>query len=438
MRPLLNRHLIVIVLASIGFIAVPGIALAAANTTELVLDFQRTGVLKDLLGRTITVAKSFLFFSAFLAYVLEAFGPSPTVERDFGAVTWRLVVVLFLLWNYQPIFGGVVSLMDRLEVEVAPESTWQAFTAEAVEARRALEGLNQGAGVSQASMAAGSGTVVTWAYEALVGVLQLTGEAVVFLIRWMSRILTATLFILGPLALVASIPRMSRTGARWFLRFVTIASWPVFAGVLLTVMVTLGAQGVARRTYLECLVASLVMLVTSLATPTLASHVVGGALQNFASVGFGTAKGTQRDMVVPAARTIATSVGGLKGHAVAAGAALAGRFGLGGGAGGGGPGGRPGGGARGRGGGMGGTPASNAPGGRGGARGRGGGRGGGRPPPGGGGSAPAAPPRGGPPAGTASNPPMPPPRDPGSFGSGSGEPESGGAGPAGPPGRDRT
>ena len=424
MRPLLNRPFLVVAL----------VALAAVNTTELVLDFQRTGVLKDLLGRTIAVAKSFLFFSAFLAYVLEAFGPSPTAERDFGAVTWRLVVVLFLLWNYQPIFGGVVSLMDRIEVEVAPESTWQAFTAEAIEARRALEGLNQGAGVSQASMAGGSGTVVTWAYEALVGVLQLIAEAVVFLIRWMSRILTATLFILGPLALVASIPRMSRTGTRWFLRFVTIASWPVFAGVLLTVMVTLGAQGVARRTYLECLVASLVMLVTSLATPTLASHVVGGALQNFASAGFGSAKGTHRDMVAPAARTIATTVGGLKGRAVAAGAALAGRFGLGGGAGGGGPGGRPGGGATGRGGGMGGTPASNAPGRRGGAR----GRGGGRSPPGGGGSVPAAPSRAGPPAGTVSNPPTPPPRDPGSSGNGSGQHGGGGAGPPGPSGRDRT
>ena len=39
-----------------------------------------------------------------------------------GAVTWRLVVVLFLLWNYQAVFGLVINLLDRVEREVAPPS----------------------------------------------------------------------------------------------------------------------------------------------------------------------------------------------------------------------------------------------------------------------------------------------------------------------------
>jgi type IV secretion system protein TrbL len=138
-------------------------------------------------------------------------------------------------------------------------------------------------------------------------------------VNWLSRILTATLFVIGPLALVAGIPRVSSTGTRWFVRFVTIASWPVFSGVLLSVLVTLGAQGAVRRTYLECLVAALVMLVTALATPLLASHVIGGALDNAASHGWSSAKATQHDAVRPALRL----AGGAAGRVVALGSAAA-------------------------------------------------------------------------------------------------------------------
>ena len=108
---------------------------------------------------------------------------------------------------------------------------------------------------------------------------------------------------------------MSRTGSRWFLRFVTIASWPIFAGVLLAVMVALGGQGAMARSYLECLVAALVLLVTALSTPVLASHVVGGALQNFAGAGFASAKGLGTDGVVPAAR-VASGAKGVALHVV--------------------------------------------------------------------------------------------------------------------------
>ena len=328
-------------LVAIGAMAMAVPIAASAAGQDLIIDFQSSGVMKDLLAKTMAVAKSFLFLSTFLAYVLEAFGKSPTAERDYAAVTWRLVVVLFLLWNYQTVFGSVVSLMDRIDREVAPPSTWQAFSAEVASMQKALEDM---AASGQASQAGANGTgaaasppstIVSWAYEALISCVELVAEGVVFLIRWMSRILTATLFILGPLALVASIPRASHTGTRWFQRFVTIASWPVFASVMLSVMVTLAAQGAARHTYLECLVAALVMLVTSLSTPTLASHVVGGALQNFAAIGFQHTKSAHRDVSTPA-RSVASAATGATGRVVAAASSIAGRFT------GGGPGGAPG------------------------------------------------------------------------------------------------
>ena len=373
-----------VALGLLALLVAPLVAVAASPAArDVVIDFERPGPMRDLLGKSLAVAKGFLFLSGFAAFALEAFGRSPAAGRDYGAVAWRLVVTLFLLWNYQPIFGSVISLMDRLEREVAPESTWQKFIAEAATMRQSLDDLaSKGEAPAPDGAAAQTSPApsrfTTWAYEALVACLQLVGEGLVFLIRWMSRILTATLFILGPLALVAGIPRMSGTATRWFHRFVTIASWPIFSSILLAVMVSLGAQGAARRSYLECLVASLVMLVTALATPTLASHVVGGALQNFAVAGFGHAKSAHKDGVAPAARHFAVVAGGVTGQLAAAAGSVAARFGGGGGSpagggGGSGHGGVAGDGAPGRGR-RGGAPVANSPDGAAAAGGRGSGR----------------------------------------------------------------
>jgi hypothetical protein len=312
-----------------ALLGLPVLALAgdAASTRDLVLDFTRSGAMKDLLGKTLSIAKGLLFFSAFLAYAVEAFGRSPASERDYAAVTWRLVVVLFLLWNYQRVFGGVIGLIDGLAREVAPESNWKALVKQVGDMQKALGDLGSrgelpsgpGGAAILAAAASPPSRITAWAYEALIGCVQLLAEGVVFLVNWLSKILTATLFILGPLALVAGIPRVSSTGTRWFHRFVTIASWPVFSGVLLSVLVTLGAQGLARQSYLECLVAALVMLVTALTTPILASHVIGGAMENLHAVGFTSAKRAHRDIVVPLARTVtgfATGIAGRVGTAV--------------------------------------------------------------------------------------------------------------------------
>ena len=326
---------LIVAIFGVGF---PALALAgsAGSTRDLVLDFTRSGAMKDLLAKTLSVAKGFLFLSAFLGYGIEAFGRSPAAERDYAAVTWRLVIVLFLLWNYQAVFGGVIALIDRVAAEVAPPSTWQALVKHVGEMRKALDDLAaHGQEVAGDPASVGAGGLIgaagapkgltAWAYEALIACVQLLAEGLVFLVNWLSRILTATLFILGPLALVAGIPRVSSTGTRWFHRFVTIASWPVFSGVLLSVLVTLGAQGVLRRSYIECLVAALVMLVTALATPALASHVIGGALENLHGAGFRHAKNTHRDLVMPIARTVSAAVGGVAGRAGAAMSATAGR-----------------------------------------------------------------------------------------------------------------
>jgi hypothetical protein len=315
------RLVIAAVLVTTPLLAFAG---SAGTTKDLVLDFERSGVLKDLLGKTLAIAKSFLFLSGFLAYAIEAFGRSPVAGRDYAAVTWRLVIVLFLLWNYQAVFGGVIGLIDGLSHQVAPASTWRAFVDEAGDMRKALQdvaahGEQSASGAAGGAPAKAPSMMTSWVYDALIACVQLLAEAAVFIVNWLSRILSATLFVIGPLALVAAIPRPSGTGTRWFVRFVTIASWPVFSGVLLSVLVTLGAQGALRRTYLECLVGALVMLVTALATPLLASHVIGGALENAASHGYGAAKTAQRDAVRPAVRLLAGAAGGVAARVAAVG-----------------------------------------------------------------------------------------------------------------------
>ena len=297
-------------LALTAFAVVPSLAFAA-DTKPLMLDFSAGTPMGALLGKTIGVAKSFLPLAAIVAFVLEAFGKAPTQDRDYGAVLWRIVVVLLLLWNYQPLFGSVISLCDKVASQVTPADPWQSFDAQTAAFKQAMakmsgaesQAAGQGAGQAtppaQPDGAASGGTFGGFLYDTGVSLIMLLCEAIVFIIVRLSRILSAAFFILGPLALVAAIPRPSQTGGKWFSHFVTYSSWPIFSGVLLSIVVALSAQGMGLETYLGSIVAAGVMAATAIAAPVIASHVVGGTLQNLASTGFHGAQRFHRDFVRP-------------------------------------------------------------------------------------------------------------------------------------------
>ncbi len=319
------RSLMLLLLTATLLATAPGGAWAAAGdipvaTTqsgaarELALDFTQ-GPLGALFTKIMSLAKSFLFLALFIGLFVEAFGRAPGTPREYGAVVWRLVIVVFLLTYYQQVFGTVLNLTRYIADKVEPEkNALLAYQSESAKFRAAMQ-KNLGLAPAQPASNAGpqpfygaegfgvpSGPndkpsgFAGWMYDTLINFFILIAQAVVFVVLWLSQILSAMFFLLGPLALVAAIPRPSHTGGLWFKHFVTVSCWPIFTGLLLSIVVNLGAQGAGGETYLASIVSACVMAFTALSAPVLANHIIGGALANLASAGLSSAKNVHRDV----------------------------------------------------------------------------------------------------------------------------------------------
>jgi hypothetical protein len=134
-------------------------------------------------------------------------------------------------------------------------------------------------------------------YDSLVAFLLLVAEGLVIVMVKLGKVLAALLFCIGPLALVASIPRPSSTGTKWFGHFITVLSWPIFTGLLLSIMVAMGSEGAETAGYIAAVIASLLMGAIALSTPRLAAQVVGGTLENLMSSGLRSVKDVHKDAV---------------------------------------------------------------------------------------------------------------------------------------------
>src|SRR5262249_59053191 len=68
--------------------------------------------------------------------------------------------------------------------------------------------------------------------------------------------------------------------------FVTILSWPIFSGLILSIGLSVGAQGMALEgagTAFASVVTALLLIATAVVTPFLAAHMVGGTMKNIRS-----------------------------------------------------------------------------------------------------------------------------------------------------------
>ena len=129
-------------------------------------------------------------------------------------------------------------------------------------------------------------------FKALIGLVTVIGLIANRIIMWLAGVLIALCYVLGPLALVFSIPRVSSVGTKWFEHFVSICTWPIISGVLVCLVSALGLQisGDATQS-LNSLAISLVLLCTAIATPLLAGKFVGGGVHQAISHGMQTATG---------------------------------------------------------------------------------------------------------------------------------------------------
>ncbi len=292
-----------------------------AESARTVLDFTAPGPLKTYFDLAMAVARSYLPLAFILAVGLEALGRAPGIPRNFAAVAWRFLVIGFLLVNYQRVFGFVVETTDDIADRISPADALREYH-EYLDTVYEPKDAGSGGGVgATAAAATAAGAPSKWslsnlAFDGLMGALLFLAKALVYGLERLARILTAVFFILGPLALVAGIPRPSNTGFAWFRHFVTVASWPIFSGVLLGVMTAVAKQSVASRsgTYLGNLVSAVVMALCAIAAPVLSGWIIGGAAQNVAGLGHATFENLSRKLSQSAERLKKTLSNRSSGH----------------------------------------------------------------------------------------------------------------------------
>ncbi len=250
------------------------------------------GATSDMLDKTLAIARDFWLLCFVIALLWEAFGSSPTARKDYGAVFYRSIMILFLLIAYRPIFGTVINVTQEIAARVTPPDAHEQFARQldlAMVARDAPSAASAPAGTKTADGPVADPQLNPslqkwhqsiwggWLFNGAIGLMLLLGASVHWVLRMFSAILCALFYVVGPLALVFSLPRISGVGSKWFGHFVTVASWPIFSGLLLAITLQLGVKGLLGQEAVGALAASLVMLLTAIATPVLAGKLVGGS-----------------------------------------------------------------------------------------------------------------------------------------------------------------
>lgn len=261
----------------------PNPVFPAANRMPAMLDLTN-GATSDLLDKTLTLAREFWLLCVVLAVLWEAFGSAPTSQKDYGAVLYRAVMILFLLVWYRPIFGTVINLTQEVAARVTPSDAHAQFAEQISWATKVHDAqLAKAAdGQPDPQLAAAlqkwnRSTLGGLLFDGALGLMIMLGAAVHWVLRMFASILCALFYVIGPLALVFSLPRISGVGSKWFGHFVTVSSWPIFSGLLLAITLQLGVNGLYGQEAFGALAASLVTLLTAVATPILAGKLVGGS-----------------------------------------------------------------------------------------------------------------------------------------------------------------
>jgi len=128
--------------------------------------------------------------------------------------------------------------------------------------------------------------------DSLVGLFAAVGLVVHWLVARLAILLMTLFYVLGPLALVFSIPAVSDVGTKWFSEFLSFCAWPIISGLLLRITVALGSHLIfgTGAGVVETLASSLLMTASAIATPVLCTKLVGGSVKSAASHGVDAAR----------------------------------------------------------------------------------------------------------------------------------------------------
>ena len=274
---------------------IPTLLAAATPFVDL-----NSGSAATMAGVTLSIARRYFVLAVVLGFLLEAFGVSPTGKRDYAACTWRAVVVLILLAFYPSIFGSVVNLASDVAAQVTPPSVFEQLGTQFRDSLKTSYARPTSAAASTGATPSGGIASPTdlalrvtggLLFDSIIALLATVALAITWLVTVLAAMLVTLFYILGPLALVFAVPRMSDTGSRWFTELITFCSWPIFSGLLLQIVVSFGSHVVfgTGSGPVTAVASALLMTACAIATPVLASRLVGGSVKSAAAHGAQTA-----------------------------------------------------------------------------------------------------------------------------------------------------
>ncbi len=262
---------------AVGVFVFPSLALAAVGE---VLDL-RVGAVGELTSKTLGLAHGLLAFLLVLGLTLELLR-GPGQRRRYLAVVWRTLLVLGLLQAYTFLAGSVVKQCTALAQSLASQDS-SASPLDPYRIAVAQSLASPGGDDSSASSATpGPGRpsgVGGLFFDVAVDMVLLLAEAITWAFTELSRILIAFFYAVGPLALAFHVLRLDTPG-RWFRSLVTVSLWPVVSSVLLHLSNSVLSDAAVAVTGMGAtfrgVATSVLLCVLALATPKIASALVGG------------------------------------------------------------------------------------------------------------------------------------------------------------------
>jgi hypothetical protein len=323
-------------LAAVALVPAPAFAADSGSsffTQAMQLDVVH-GPAQALYAQTSHVALGLLGVLFGVAMVVEFLRVGAT--GSLGSVIlkplWAGLIVVALLRGYPYLAGTVLQSSQGITQQIVKPEVYSRFSEQLqakLERYKAQDQAFLGDGITANPNASMTGALA----HQLGG--QLFGTALTLVISLglasfaVFKILSATilgfLYVMGPLALAASVLAPS-VGMRWFRTFVTIALWPLIAGILLQLTIAITQVWLTSddASILGILAMALMTVCITFTTPALASAFLGGSVGNVISTGASAAAGAVR--AVPGGLQTAKAAfagGGFAGAAMAGGAYLA-------------------------------------------------------------------------------------------------------------------
>ena len=260
-------------------------------TQSLALDLSQ-GPINDLCTQTTSLALKLFLVFGLIALIVEAFGHGPGHRRDYAGIAWRAVVVLLLLKFYAPIFGSVIVTTQTIADQFKPMEANEQLSAQTaqyfVTAQQLPLPATSAANALPSSEPSWIGTKI---YESSIHLIITLGQAGFWALGILARIALLLFFVIGPLALVASLPRESHVGTRWFGQYVGVACWPILSALVVRIVLAIGLSGLYAASSLGHVCVALALGLCAFAVPIVSNSLVGGSVTTAAQHGFKIAHG---------------------------------------------------------------------------------------------------------------------------------------------------